>query len=113
MLISVRTRDRSLLLGYGVCCAFIAVNLYLMDTYETYTASALACCVFMRYMTSGIIVMATSPVHLSFGTKRSCILFGSIAAGLAPVPYLLYFFGPSIRKRSMFVNKLAGGLRRK
>ena len=44
------------LFGYGILCVFISSYQYIIDSYETYAASALASATVIRYVVSGAMV---------------------------------------------------------
>lgn len=81
---------------------FIVAYMYLIDSYDIYSASALGFLVFTRYVVAGGITVAGGPIYRSIGVHYTLTILGSISAAMTPVPYLLYIYGPKIRKRSKY-----------
>ena len=82
--------------------------MYLIDSYDIYTASALGFLVFTRYVVAGGVTVAGGPIYRSIGVHFALTILGSISGIMAPVPYLLHIYGPRIRKRSKYavnINK--------
>lgn len=56
----------SVLFGYGILCVFISSYQYVIDSYEIYSASALASMTLIRYVAAGgMTVVGVSPQNLS------------------------------------------------
>ncbi|KAI2849559.1 hypothetical protein CBS11852_1562 [Aspergillus niger] len=92
----------SVLFGYGITTIFIVAYMYLIDSYDTYSASALGFLVFTRYVVAGGVTVAGGPIYEALGVQYTLTILGSISAVMALVPYLLYFYGPMIRKKSKY-----------
>ncbi|KAE8388617.1 major facilitator superfamily domain-containing protein [Aspergillus alliaceus] len=90
----------SVVFGYGVTTIFISANMYIIDTYNVYSASALGFTVFARYLVSGGVLVAGSTIYKRYGTHYTLTVLGAISAVMAVIPYLLYYYGPRLRKRS-------------
>ena len=92
----------SVLFGYGILCIFISCYQYLIDSYELYAASALACVTVLRYVASGGIVIAAIPMYEGLGVHWTLTLMGCLSALLVPVPYLFTRYGERVRGWSKF-----------
>ncbi|KAJ5178730.1 major facilitator superfamily domain-containing protein [Penicillium capsulatum] len=92
----------SVFFGYGITTIFIVAYMYLIDAYDTYSASALGFLVFTRYMVAGGVTAAGGPIYRSIGVQYTLTILGSISAVMTFVPYLLYIYGPRIRKHSKY-----------
>ncbi|KAI1850082.1 hypothetical protein JX266_004461 [Neoarthrinium moseri] len=92
----------SVLFGYGILCVFISCYQYIIDSYETYSASALASITLIRYVASGGMVVASIPFYQNMGVAYTCTILGCISAVMVPVPYIFYRYGPWIRKHSRY-----------
>ena len=111
----------SVLFGYGILCVFISSYQYIIDSYETYAASALASATLIRYVVSGAmvsqlyLVLAVSvadvvdeqvevgiPFYKNLGVHWTLTILGCISALMVSVPYLFFYFGIHIRKRSKY-----------
>jgi hypothetical protein len=95
-------------LGIGIDLTFLALNNYLTDAYDIYSASALASSVFTRNILAAILIpLTTSPLYKNLGTKWACTLLGIMCVVLTPIPFAFIRWGPALRKRSPFSQKLA------
>jgi hypothetical protein len=96
----------SVLFGWGNLSIFVSTCLYMIDTYETYAASALTINTFVRYTASGAMIQASISMYENMGVNWALTLLGSIAVVLAAVPYIFYRYGPWIRSNSIFASGL-------
>lgn len=95
-------------LGIGIDLTFLALNNYLTDAYDIYSASALASSVFLRNILAAIIIpLTTSPLYENLGTEWACTVLGVMCVALTPIPFVFIRWGPALRKRSPFCQKLA------
>ncbi|KAL8893990.1 MAG: hypothetical protein Q9192_004727 [Flavoplaca navasiana] len=92
----------SVLFGYGILCVFISSYQYIIDSYETYSASALASVTLIRYVAAGGSVEYAIPFYTNVGVPWTCTILGVISALCVPLPYLFFIFGPQIRRRSKY-----------
>ncbi len=95
-------------LGIGIDLTFLALNNYLTDAYDIYSASALASSVFTRNMLAAIILpLATQPLYGNLGPRWACTLLGGLCLLLTPIPFAFIRWGPAMKKRSPFCQRLA------
>ena len=92
----------SVLFGYGILCVFISSYQYIIDSYESYAASALASVTLIRYVAAGGSIEYAIPFYKNSGVHWTLTILGCLSALLVPVPYLFYYFGPKIRKWSKY-----------
>ncbi|KAH7460939.1 putative efflux pump [Fusarium oxysporum f. sp. matthiolae] len=92
----------SVLFGFGITTIFIVSYMYLIDSYDTYSASALGFLVFTRYVVAGGVTVAGGPIYRALGVQHTLTVLGSISGLMTPVPYLLYIYGSKIRKNSRY-----------
>lgn len=95
------------LLGIGIDLTFLALNNYLTDTYDIYSASALASSVFTRNVLAAILLpLTTYPLYQDLGTAWGSTTLGCISLVLLPIPFVFIRYGPAIRARSPLCQKL-------
>ncbi len=96
-------------LGAGIDLTFLALNNYLTDAYGArYSASALASSVLTRNALAAVIIpLATYPLYENLGTARACSLLGGLCLALTPIPFAFIRWGPAMRRRSAFCQRLA------
>lgn len=90
----------------GIFAVYLSTFNYLADVYHRFASSALAaqsCC---RNVLGGIFPLVMRPLFTNVGISRAGALLGGIAMGLTLVPWVLLFFGESIRRRSKFAQSL-------
>lgn len=92
------------LFGFSLYILFTTIYHYLLDAYGTNAASAMSAITFMRYYASAGIVIATEPMYRTLTVKYVMTLVGCVAALLAPAPLVFYLKGPTIRKKSKWVE---------
>jgi hypothetical protein len=80
---------------------------FLADSYTIYASSALAGQSFMRNMVAGAFPFFTRQLYNNLTPRWGSFLFGCLATLLAVVPFVAFFYGPEIRKRSKFARALA------
>lgn len=90
----------SVVLGYGVLCVFISSYQYVAEAFEYHAASALAAVQMLRLVSSGVMTYVSEPMYRKLGIAWSLTLLGAIATVFLPVPYILYRWGPLVRRWS-------------
>ncbi|TDZ17026.1 putative efflux pump kojT [Colletotrichum orbiculare MAFF 240422] len=88
--------------GYGVTGIFICVYMYIIDSYEIYSASALTFVSLIRYIVAGGMTVVGLPFYEKMGTHYTLTILACISTVLVPIPYVLYYYGPWIRSKSRF-----------
>ncbi|GKT53089.1 major facilitator superfamily transporter [Colletotrichum tofieldiae] len=88
--------------GYGVTGIFICVYMYIIDSYEIYSASALTFVALIRYVVAGGMTVVGIPFYENLSTHYTLTILACISAVLAPIPYVLYYYGHWIRGKSRF-----------
>lgn len=92
----------SVLFGYGILCVFISSYQYIIDSYESYSASALASVTLIRYVAAGGMVEVAIPLYERLEVRWTVTLLAALSALLVPVPYAFFKWGPWIRGRSRY-----------
>lgn len=90
------------LFGYGVMGIFLCTYMYIIDSYEIYSASALTFVALVRYVVAGGMTVVGIPFFDNLGTHYTLTILGCISVALVPIPYLLYHYGQALRSRSKF-----------
>ncbi|CAK7271315.1 hypothetical protein SEPCBS119000_004537 [Sporothrix epigloea] len=88
------------MMGTGFFTIFQAALNYLVDTFQTYAASAIAANTFLRSCFAAAFPLAVSPLFHNLGVGPGSSITGGFAALLIPVPYVFYIYGKRIRARS-------------
>lgn len=80
--------------------------MYVIDSYESYSVSALTFVSFTRYVCAGGVTVAGIPLYESLGTDHMLHLLGGISCLLAPVPFVFFMWGYLLRKNSKYAVSL-------
>ena len=92
------------LFGFCVMALFTSTYHYLLDAYGTNSSSAMAAVTTVRYFASGGMVLAIVPMYNALTVKWTLTLLGSVAAAMAPVPWIFWWYGKVIREKSKYAN---------
>ena len=92
----------------GIIIAFQCVQLYIIDAYPRYAASAMSASAILRALAGfGFPLFATAMYdRLGYGWGNSLLGFVAIFLGV-PAPVLLWRFGAALRKRSPYASGMA------
>ncbi|KAJ6095353.1 hypothetical protein N7486_006099 [Penicillium sp. IBT 16267x] len=85
--------------GLGFFTIFQAALNYLIDTFQKYSASAVAVNTFLRSVFAGGFPLIANAMFHRLGTPWAFSLLGFIGVALIPIPFLLYMYGPRIRAK--------------
>ncbi|KAK0754875.1 major facilitator superfamily domain-containing protein [Schizothecium vesticola] len=88
--------------GFAYQMIFVAMINYLADSYEIYSASALAACGATRSIAGALIPLATDAMVDKLGVARACTVLAGVSAALGLVPVLFIVHGERIRAGSKF-----------
>ncbi|KAH7126683.1 major facilitator superfamily domain-containing protein [Dendryphion nanum] len=88
--------------GIGFVTLFLGTNAYITDCYGCFSASALAANAVMRSLFSAGFPLFARQMYVKLGTPWASSVLGFIALGMAPVPWLLYRYGPKLRAMSKY-----------
>ncbi|KAG7093398.1 hypothetical protein E1B28_007080 [Marasmius oreades] len=81
---------------------YLAVFSYLADCYGPFASSALAGQSLCRNLAGFAFPLFTTRMFQTLSFKWASTLFACIATVMIPIPFMLFFYGPAIRKRSRF-----------
>jgi len=72
---------------------------YYIDSFENYSASAIAAGAVFRSVIGGIVPLFAPAMFKSLGYGWGISVFGFLALAMAPAPVLFYYTGPWLRSR--------------
>lgn len=90
----------------GIFSIYLAVFNYLADTYHRYASSALASQSMCRNLMGGLFPLFTNIMLRNLGYGGAGSLLGGLGLLLTAIPWLLFFYGRTIRARSPFAKEL-------
>lgn len=82
----------------------MAVNMYLIDTFTIYAASALAAIIVIRSIGGAVLPLAALPMYNTLGYGWGNSILGFIAAVMIPMPFLIIRYGERLRERFVIKN---------
>ncbi|KAL1743340.1 major facilitator superfamily domain-containing protein [Schizophyllum fasciatum] len=89
-------------IGMAISLIFMSFLSYLVDTYLTYSASALSANTVVRSAVAAAFPLFIVQMFQQLTVKWAATLLGLIGLLLAPSPFLFYRYGPAIRARSTY-----------
>ena len=94
------------LMGIGFFTIFQSALNYLIDTFQRYSASAIAANTFLRSLFAAVFPLFVHPMFRNLGVPWASSLLGFISVAMIPIPFLFYIYGPRIRKRGKFTAEV-------
>lgn len=89
-----------LLTGFGLMSIFLQALNYLVDAYLMFAASAIAGNTFLRSLCGAGFPLFARQMFQGLGIQWAGTLLGCVALVLAPIPFIFYKWGATIRARS-------------
>lgn len=86
-------------IGVGNMFIFMCVNLYLVDAFAVYAASALAANTIFRSVMGAVLPLAGQQMYETLGLGWGNSLLAFLAIGMIPVPFALLKWGEYIRTK--------------
>lgn len=95
----------TLLFSAGTISCLQGMSTYIVDSYQTYAASAMAACTIIRSLAGfGFPLFSGYMLEdLGYGWSMSLLAFVSIALGWI-APFFFWFYGPKLRAMSQFAS---------
>ena len=92
----------SAFIAVGMLYTYLPVQMYLVDTYTLFAASATGACTIIRSLCAALIPLSANPLYdnLGYGWGNSLLAF--IALGFAPIAVVLMKYGERIRTNPRF-----------
>lgn len=92
--------------GIGILAVFLPIQMYLIDTFNIYAASAIAANTVVRSIFGTVLPLAGPPMYARLGLGWGNTLLAFIALIFTPVPFLLLKYGERIRTNPRFQPQL-------
>lgn len=88
--------------GIGAVGIFLPLTTYIVDSYPTYAASAIAASTVLRSLVGALLPLAGPPMYEALGLGWGNSLLGFICIAMIPTPILFYKYGLRLRKAQKF-----------
>ncbi|KAI1867768.1 uncharacterized protein JN550_006909 [Neoarthrinium moseri] len=95
----------SALFGAGIYIIILSILNYVVDAYQTYSASALAGVILVRNLVGGGFPLFATQMYERLGKEWASSLLGFIAILLVPIPWVLFYRGEAIRLKSPWARE--------
>ncbi|KAK8241454.1 major facilitator superfamily protein [Phyllosticta capitalensis] len=92
--------------GIGYLLIFMAILNYLVDAYETFSASAMAASGTARSIFGAALPFAARPMYENLGVGWACSVLGFIMLAMCGIPFVFIKYGDEIRANSAFCREL-------
>lgn len=91
--------------GAGLYIVILSILNYVVDAYQTYSASALAGVILARNLVGGGFPLFATQMYNRLGYQWASSLLGFLAILLVPIPFLFFYKGDVIRLRSPWARE--------
>jgi hypothetical protein len=98
-IIWVGPASSGLAFGFGMVLCYYSVNNYIIDSYQKFSASALAAKVFLRSGGGAAFPLFIVQMYNRLGLQWASWLLAFIGVAMVFIPYTFYFFGGKLRAK--------------
>ncbi|KAG9100457.1 hypothetical protein FRC06_004127 [Ceratobasidium sp. 370] len=90
--------------GAAMVTVYISANSYIIDTYQRYTASAVAAKTFLRSIIGATVPLWVNQMYAGMTPQWASTLLAFLAILAMPIPFVFFRYGDRIRARSTKAN---------
>ena len=90
------------LMGFSFFTIFQSALNYLIDTFQRYSASAVATNTFLRSVFAASFPLFINPMYHNLGIPWASSVFAFFAVALIPIPFLFTTYGKQLRARGKY-----------
>ncbi|KAF2178637.1 MFS general substrate transporter [Zopfia rhizophila CBS 207.26] len=90
--------------GAGIFVVVLGVLNFVLDAYGSYTASSLAGVILVRNLVGAVFPLFAESMYESMGYRWAGMLLGLLALLFCGVPFLFYYHGVEIRRKSKWAS---------
>ncbi|KAJ5981058.1 hypothetical protein N7481_008356 [Penicillium waksmanii] len=91
--------------GAGIYIVILSILNYVVDSYQTYSASALAGVIFVRNVVGAGFPLFATQMYEKLDYEWASSLLGFISILLVPIPFIFFYKGEAIRLRSPWARE--------
>ncbi|GFF92212.1 uncharacterized MFS-type transporter C530.15c [Aspergillus lentulus] len=88
--------------GFGLILVYLGIVNYLIDSYTSFAASALAGMSILRYLFGAVFPLFTTYMYEGLGIHWASSIPAFISVLCMPLPFLFYKYGPTIREHCKY-----------
>ncbi|KAK0458255.1 spermine transporter [Desarmillaria tabescens] len=86
--------------GFALIIIYISANSYIVDSYSSFAASAIAAKTFLRSEIGAAVPLYSTQMFHNMGFQYAGLLLALVSVAIAPIPFVFYVYGEKIRQRS-------------
>lgn len=91
--------------GAGIYIVILSILNYVVDAYQSYSASALAGVILVRNVVGAGFPLFATQMYSKLGYEWASSLLGFISILLVPIPFIFFYKGSAIRLRSPWASQ--------
>ncbi|KAK7703155.1 hypothetical protein SLS57_011038 [Botryosphaeria dothidea] len=91
--------------GAGIYIIILAILNYVVDSYQTYSASALAGVILVRNLVGAGFPLFAKQMYENLGLEWASTLLAFLSIVMCPIPWVFFYKGEEIRKRSPWARE--------
>lgn len=91
--------------GAGIYIVILSILNYVVDSYQTYSASALAGVILVRNLVGAGFPLFATQMYETLDYEWASSLLGFLAIVLVPIPFVFFYLGKKIRLRSPWARE--------
>lgn len=95
----------SVFYGLGIYIVILSWLSYVVDSYQTYSASSLAGVIFVRNAVGAGFPLFSTQMYVKLGNEWASTLLAFLALLLVPIPFIFFYKGEVIRLRSPWARE--------
>ncbi|KAJ5721928.1 Major facilitator superfamily domain general substrate transporter [Penicillium malachiteum] len=92
----------AVMMGIGILTILQPAMNYLIDTFHSTAASAVATSTFLRSILAGCFSFFTNTMFRNLGVPWAASTLGFISIAMLPIPYLFYIYGKKLRAHGKY-----------
>lgn len=86
--------------GLAMIFLYIAANSYIVDSYSSFAASAIAAKTLLRSEIGAAVPLFVNQMFHNMGFQYAGLLLALVSVAIAPIPFIFFVYGERIRARS-------------
>lgn len=91
--------------GFALIIIYISANSYIVDSYSSYAASAMAAKTLLRSEVGASVPLFVDAMFHNMGFQWAGLVLALVAVAIAPIPFIFFKYGQRIRQRSKRATK--------
>ncbi|TRM63626.1 major facilitator superfamily domain-containing protein [Schizophyllum amplum] len=91
--------------GWSMILIYISANSYIVDSYSSYAASAIASKTLMRSEVGAMVPLYVNQMFHNMGFQYAGLLLALVSVAIMPIPFVFFIYGERIRQKSNMATK--------